>query len=143
MEFDPWVVALDRWDGWPFARAYLLLDAVAFVAVGVQVFLLHWRGAFRSPAMYGPVVLAPVLASAGVVAAASRENAVGWIAAGIFGVGLLEGLIGLALHLRGVAQRVGGFTIRNLVAGPPFLLPVAFGALALTGGLAVVWGQIP
>jgi hypothetical protein len=48
-------------------------------------------------------------------------------------------LIGLVLHLRGVAQRVGGFTLRNITAGPPFLLPLAFGALALTGGLAVVW----
>jgi len=43
------------------------------------------------------------------------------------------------LHLRGIAARVGGFTVRNLTAGPPPLLPLAFAALALTGGLAVVW----
>ena len=130
---------MNPWDGWPFARVYLLLVAVAFLVVGTQVFLLHWRGAFRSKAMYGPVVMAPVIAAAGVMAAVVRNDLVGWTAAAIFGVGFLDGLVGLALHLRGVAQRVGGFTLRNIVAGPPFLLPVAFGALALTGGLAVVW----
>ena len=130
---------MDPWDGWPFARLYLLLLAVAFVVVGVQVFLLHWRAAFRSPAMYGPVVMAPIIAGAGVAVAIARNDVVGWIAVVIFAVGLLDGLIGLALHLRGVGARVGGFTLRNLTAGPPPLLPLAFAALALTGALAVVW----
>jgi hypothetical protein len=112
---------------------------VAFLVVGAQVFLFHWRAAFRSKAMYGPVVMAPVIAAAGVAAAVARNDVVGWIATTIFAVGFVDGLIGLVLHLRGVAQRVGGFTLRNVTAGPPFLLPLAFGALALTGGLAVVW----
>jgi hypothetical protein len=130
---------MDAWDGWPYARLYLLLVAVAFLVVGGQVFLFHWRAAFRSKAMYGPVIMAPVMAAAGVAAAIARNDIVGWTATGIFAVGFVDGLIGLVLHLRGVAQRVGGFTLRNIIAGPPFLLPVAFGALALTGGLAVVW----
>lgn len=130
---------MDAWDGWPFARLYLLLVAVAFLVVGAQVFLFHWRAAFRSKAMYGPVVMAPIIAAAGVVAAIVRNDAVGWTATAIFAIGFVDGLIGVALHLRGVAQRVGGFTLRNVTAGPPFLLPLAFGALALTGGLAVVW----
>ena len=130
---------MEPWDGWPFARLYLLLVAVAFLVVGDQVFLFHWRAAFRSRAMYGPVVMAPVIAAAGVAAAISRNDAVGWTAVVVFGVGLLDGLIGLALHLRGIAARVGGFTLRNVLAGPPPLLPLAFAALALTGGLAVVW----
>lgn len=130
---------MDAWDGWPFARLYLLLVAVAFLVVGAQVFLFHWRAAFRSKAMYGPVVMAPVIAAAGVAAAVARNDVVGWTAVVVFGIGLLDGLIGLALHLRGIAARVGGFTLRNMTAGPPPLLPLAFAALALTGGLAVVW----
>ena len=130
---------MDAWDGWPFARVYLLLVAVAFLVVGAQVFLFHWRAAFRSKAMYGPVVMAPIIAAAGVAAAIVRNDVIGWTAAAIFGIGLVDGLIGLALHLRGIAARVGGFTARNLTAGPPPLLPLAFAALALTGGLAVVW----
>jgi|SRR5215207_1258946 len=130
---------MDAWDGWPFARLYLLLVAVAFLVVGGQVFLFHWRAAFRARTMYLPVVAAPLLAGAGVATAIARNDAVGWTAVVIFAVGVLGGLFGEVLHLRGVAARIGGFTLRNLTAGPPPLLPVAFAALALTGGLAVVW----
>ena len=103
------------------------------------MFLFHWRAAFRSKAMYGPVVMAPTIAAAGVAAAIVRNDVIGWGAVGVFTVGFLDGFIGLVLHLRGIAARVGGFTVRNLTAGPPPLLPLAFAALALTGGLAVVW----
>ncbi|MDP9389619.1 MAG: hypothetical protein M3Q48_17315 [Actinomycetota bacterium] len=127
------------WDGWPFARLYLLLLAVAFLVVGAQVFLYHWRAAFRSRAMYGPVVMAPIIAAAGVAAAIVRNDVVGWAAVAVFAIGLINGLVGLAMHLQGTARRIGGFTLRNLTAGPPPLLPLAFAALALTGGLAVVW----
>ena len=130
---------MDTWNGWPFARLYLLLVAVAFLVIGAQVFLFHWRAAFRSRAMYGPVVMAPIIAAAGVAAAIARNDVVGWIAVAIFTIGLVDGLIGLVLHLRGIAARIGGFTARNLTAGPPPLLPLAFAALALTGGLAVIW----
>jgi hypothetical protein len=103
------------------------------------VLLFHWRAAFRSRAMYGPVVIAPIIAAAGVAAAIARNDAIGWTAVAIFAIGAVDGLIGLTLHLRGIAARVGGFTLRNLTAGPPPLLPLAFAALAITGGLAVVW----
>ena len=130
---------MNGWDGWPFGRLYLLLVAVAFLVIGTQVYLLHWRAVFRSKAMWGPVVMAPIIAAAGVAAAIVRNDVIGWTAVTIFALGLIDGLIGLALHLRGIAQRIGGFTARNLTAGPPPLLPLAFAALALTGGLAVVW----
>lgn len=130
---------MNAWDGWPYSRAYLLLVALAFVVIGVQVFLLHWRAAFKSKTMYGPVVLAPLAAVAGVVGALTRTGAVGWAVATLFGLAALEGVVGTFFHLQGVARRVGGFTLRNLVAGPPFLLPVAFGSLGVTGALAVMW----
>jgi len=131
---------MDAWNGWPYARLYLLLVAAAFLVVGGQVLLLHWRAAFRAKAMYGPVVLAPIIAAAGIAAAITRGNAIGWTALLVFAAGFVEGVIGVVLHLRGTAQRIGGFTLRNLMAGPPPLLPVAFAALAVTGGLAIVWG---
>lgn len=130
---------MNPWDGWPFARLYLLLVAVAFLVVGAQVYLLHWRGAFRSKAMWAPVVTAPLIAAAGVAAALSRNDIVGWTATAVFAAGVVVGLVGLVLHLRGITRRIGGFTARNLTAGPPPLLPLAFAALAITGGLAVVW----
>ena len=130
---------MTRWDGWPFARLYLVLVSVAFLVVGTQALLLHWRAAFHRKIMWAPVAATPVIAAAGLCAAAVRNDAVGWAAAAVFALGLLVGLVGTGLHLQGTARRVGGFTLRNLTAGPPPLLPLAFGALALTGGLAVVW----
>jgi hypothetical protein len=130
---------MDAWDGWPFARLYMLLVALAFAVVGVQVLLFHWRAAFRRLTMYGPVLLAPVLILAGIVGAIQRDGVLGWIVLAIFALGVVDGLVGVFEHLRGIARRIGGFSLRNLMSGPPPLLPAAFMALALTGALALVW----
>jgi hypothetical protein len=130
---------VDAWDGWPFARLYMLLVALAFAVVGLQVLLFHWRAAFRRLTMYGPVLLAPVLVLAGVVGALKRDGALGWIVLAVFALGIVDGVVGVFEHLRGIARRIGGFSLRNLMSGPPPLLPVAFMALALTGALALVW----
>jgi hypothetical protein len=130
---------MESWDGWPFARLYMLLVALAFAVVGLQVLLFHWRAGFRRWTMYGPVVLAPVLVVAGVVGALQRDGWVGWVALAVFALGIVDGLVGVFEHFRGIARRIGGFSLRNLMSGPPPLLPVAFTALALTGALALVW----
>jgi hypothetical protein len=130
---------MDAWDGWPFARLYMLLVALAFAVIGLQVLLFHWRAAFRRLTMYGPVLLAPVLVVAGVVGALQRDGVLGWSVLAVFAFGVVDGLVGVVEHLRGIARRIGGFSLRNLMSGPPPLLPVAFMALALTGALALVW----
>jgi hypothetical protein len=130
---------MEAWEGWPFARLYMLLVALAFVVIGVQVLLFHWRAGFRRLTMYGPILLAPVIVLAGVVGALQRDGVLGWIVLAVFVLGIVDGLVGIAEHLRGIARRVGGFSLRNLMSGPPPLLPVAFMALALTGALALVW----
>ena len=130
---------MDAWVGWPYARVYLLLVAVAFLVLGAQVYLFHLRAAFWAKVMWVPVVLAPIVALAGVVGAIGREGPLGWIVAAVFALAFVAGLIGSVLHLRGIAARIGGFTLRNLTTGPPPLLPLAFGALGLTGALAVAW----
>jgi hypothetical protein len=133
---------MESWDGWPFARLYMLLVALAFVVIGLQVLLFHWRAGFRRLTMYGPVLLAPVLVVAGVVGALQRDGVLGWIVLAVFVFGVVDGLVGVYEHLRGIARRIGGFSLRNLMSGPPPLLPVAFMALALTGALALVWEAV-
>ncbi|MGH3029437.1 MAG: hypothetical protein ACRDNE_01480 [Gaiellaceae bacterium] len=130
---------MDAWEGWPFARLYMLLVALAFAVIGLQVLLFHWRAAFRRLTMYGPVLLAPVLVVAGIAGALQRDGALGWIVLAVFALGIVDGVVGIVEHLRGIARRIGGFSLRNLMSGPPPLLPVAFMALALTGALALVW----
>jgi hypothetical protein len=133
---------MDAWEGWDFQRFYLLFVGAAFVLLGVQVFLFHWRAAFSKRTMYLPVLAAPLLALAAIVAAITREGAIGWIAVAVFVVGIAGGLVGVYEHFRGIAGRIGGFTPRNLVAGPPPLLPGTFAAIAFSAGLAVVWGAL-
>jgi hypothetical protein len=130
---------MDAWEGWPFARLYMLLVALAFAVVGLQVLLFHWRAAFRRLTMYGPVLLAPVIVVAGVAGALKRDGLLGWIVLAVFALGIVDGLVGIVEHLRGIGRRIGGFSLRNLMSGPPPLLPVAFMALALTGALALLW----
>jgi hypothetical protein len=131
---------MDGWEGWDFQRFYLLFVGAAFLLLGLQVFLFHWRAAFSRWTMYIPVLAAPLLALAAVVAAITREGAIGWLAVAVFAVGVLGGLGGVVEHAKGIAYRVGGFTLRNAVAGPPPLLPATFAAVALSAGLAVLWG---
>ncbi|HJR94238.1 MAG TPA: hypothetical protein VJ807_02305 [Gaiellaceae bacterium] len=133
---------MDAWEGWDFQRFYLLFVTAAFLLLGLQVFLFHWRAGFSRTSMYLPVAAAPLLALAAVLAAITREGAIGWIAVAVFAVGLLGGLIGVYEHLRGIGYRIGGFSLRNLVAGPPPLLPATFAAVALSAGLAVLWGGL-
>ncbi|MBA3434810.1 MAG: hypothetical protein H0U08_12045 [Actinobacteria bacterium] len=130
---------MDAWDGWPFARVYLLFLAVGFVSLGAQVLLFHWRAGFSRLTMYGPVLLAPVIALAAVVAAIQRDGILGWIALVVFALGVVSGLIGVYEHLNGIRHRIGGFSLRNAMSGPPPFLPAAYLLLSLTGGVAVIW----
>jgi hypothetical protein len=133
---------MDAWEGWDFQRFYVLFVGAAFLLLGLQVFLFHWRAAFSRRIMYLPVLAAPLLAVAAIVAAITREGAIGWIAVAVFAVGVLGGLVGVYEHLRGIGYRIGGFSVRNLVAGPPPLLPATFAAVAFSGGLAILWGAL-
>jgi hypothetical protein len=92
--------------------------------------------------MYLPVLASPFLALAGILAAVTREGVVGWLAVAIFAIGVVDGAVGVYEHVRGVAGRMGGFSPRNLVGGPPVLLPATFAAVAFSGGLAVLWGGL-
>jgi hypothetical protein len=133
---------MDDWSGWDFQRFYLLFVGAAFVLLGAQVFLFHWRAAFAKKTMYLPVLAAPLLALAAIVAAIAREGAIGWIALVVLAIGVAGGLVGVVEHARGTLNRIGGLTLRNIVAGPPTLLPATFAAVALSGALAVAWGGV-
>jgi hypothetical protein len=50
---------------------------------------------------------------------------------------LVDGLVGVITHVRGVRRRPGGFAepLYNIVMGPPLLAP---GSLALVGAMGIV-----
>jgi len=120
-----------NWNGWPVERQVYLFLGIAYLAIGVQVTLYHWRAAFRHKLMYGPVIVAPLTAIAALLYALAGAG--GGFMVLMFLVAALSGLVGTVMHLQGVARMVGGFTLRNLAMGPPFILPIVFAALGIFG----------
>ena len=130
------------WSHWPVERLVYVFLAIAWLAVWAQVTLLHWRGGFRSPYMWGPVAYTPLLAIISLVLALYRAHIteVLYIAANALGV--LEGLFGTYKHMGGVKSHIGGFTLRNFIQGPPAVLPIIYAALALFGLIVYYWDEL-
>jgi hypothetical protein len=122
---------VQTWTDWPLERLDYLFLAIAYLAVWAQLTLFHWKGGFHTITMWAPVAYTPVLVI--VLLAASFLNGLGLVLVGALAIGVVEGLIGTVLHLRGVVKRVGGFSLANLLAGPPFILPIIYAALGIFG----------
>jgi hypothetical protein len=130
---------MSAWEGWELGRAVLVFTAVAYVVVWVQLSLYHWAGGFRRRAMWAPVLLTPVVVIGALLGAVRRESPWGWITLVLLALGVVDGLIGLVYHLRGTASQVGGLSVRNVLSGPPPMLPVAYAALGALGVGGLLW----
>jgi hypothetical protein len=113
-----------------------LATAASAPPLAFEIYLEHYKASFGDKWMWTPIVLTPPLTAAAVAGYYSETAARRWLPA--FGaLYALDGLIGIATHLRGVSRRPGGFAeaTYNLVMGPPLLAP---GSLAMVGtfGLA-------
>lgn len=135
-------LALQAWHGWPTERLVYAFLAIAFLAVWIQVTLLHWGGGFRSPYMWGPVFYTPVLVISALVLAITRATWAEWFFIATFALGVIEGLFGAYKHFGGVASHIGGFKLRNFIAGPPAVLPITYAALALFGIVVYYWDEL-
>jgi hypothetical protein len=109
--------------------------ALSAPALGLEIFLEHYRGSFGDKWMWTPIALTPPLTAAGVAGFFSERAARSWLPA-VSALYALDGLIGIVTHVRGVHRRPGGFRepTYNLVMGPPLLAP---GSLALVGALGL------
>jgi hypothetical protein len=130
---------MNEWGGWGFDRAVLLFAAVAYLVIWIQLSLFHWAGGFKHWAMWGPVLATPLVVAGAVAGAFERDSAWGWVAFGLLAFGVAEGLLGLYYHLRGMASQVGGFSTRNVLSGPPPMLPIAYAAMGVLGIAGLLW----
>jgi len=128
-----------QWGGWPIERMVILFVSVAFLLVGVQVGMLHYRQNFRRKIMYVPVAASPVLFLLGLLSVFFRSDALFFVFAIVLALGALFGLVGLYLLVKGVGVRVGGYALRNFLVGPPVMMPLLFSALAILGLIALYW----
>jgi len=109
--------------------------ALSAPALGLEVYLEHYKGSFGDKWMWTPLVLTPPLTAAGVAGVVS-ERAARTALPVVSALYFLDGLAGIVTHVQGVRKRPGGFgeAHYNLVMGPPLLAP---GSLCLVGALGI------
>lgn len=129
------------WDGWPLERVLILFVAMAFIMIGVQVGLFHYRGNFRETVMWSPVTATPVLGLTGFGLAFYNALWLRAVYGWLLGIALLVAIGGFIVHLRGVMLRVGGWELRNFLTGPPVVLPLMLSAISALGLIVLYWGR--
>jgi hypothetical protein len=128
------------WKDWSLDRIVVLFVAAAYLFIGVQVTMSHYRQNFHHKAMWGPVISSPLFFLGGVAFVFSNQMWLYYLFALLMWIGIAEGLVGFYYHFHGVGVRVGGYASRNFLMGPPVVLPLLFSAMGLLGLIALYWG---
>ncbi len=129
------------WKGLELGRILLAFSALMYAGIWVQVSLFHRAGAFKKLAMYGPVILTPLVIGGALAGAVRRDGIWGWVALVTLSVGVLDGLGGFYYHVRGITSQIGGLSMRNLLSGPPPILPIAYSLIGVLGLIALFYGS--
>lgn len=119
-----------------FERAMSALTAAGALVAGLEIWLEHDRASFSNKMMWLPVVVTPPMVVAGVAGVFSRRAAKTFLPLVSTAI-VANSLQGQYLHLRGIAQRPGGWTMAryNAEMGPPTFAPLLF---ALVGGMGLL-----
>jgi hypothetical protein len=122
-----------------FERALSGLTAVSAVITGAEIWLEHDSASFSNRMMWLPVALTPAVAAAGLGGVFSKRLAKTALPL-VSAVVAANGLQGTYLHVRGIAQRPGGWTLPryNVEMGPPLFAPLLFSMVGGMGLLAAV-----
>lgn len=119
-----------------FERSLSGLTAIAALVTAAEIYFEHDKASFGNPWMWAPVALGPIGAAAGVAGFFSRRMAKTALPLASAAI-VANGLQGTYLHVRGIAQKPGGFSnLRyNLEMGPPLLAPLL---VTLVGGMGLL-----
>jgi hypothetical protein len=119
-----------------FERSLAGLTGVGALVTGLEIFLEHDRASFGNTMMWIPVALTPVLSAAAIGGVFSKRLAKTALPAASVFV-LANSMQGTYLHVRGIAQRPGGWREAryNAEMGPPVFAPLLFG---LVGGMGLL-----
>jgi hypothetical protein len=119
-----------------FERSLSALTAAGALVTAAEIYFEHDKASFGNPWMWAPVALGPVGAAAGVAGFFSRRMAKTALPLASAAI-VANGLQGTYFHLRGIAQKPGGFSnLRyNLEMGPPPLAPLL---VTLVGGMGLL-----
>lgn len=127
------------WTDWPLQRVLYLFLGLAFMSIFIQVTLFHLRQNFWHAAQWFPVIATPLLSLSALLLVWHNASLFRWAFAGLSVAGGLIGMVGTYYHIAGVAKRVEGFNLNNLMVGPPPMLPMMVIALSALGLVALSW----
>jgi hypothetical protein len=119
-----------------FERSLSALTAAGALVTAAEIFLEHDSASFGNKMMWLPGVLGPVGAVAGVAGFFSRRAAKTALPVASLAI-VANGLQGTYLHVRGIAQRPGGWSLAryNVETGPPLLAPLL---MSMVGGMGLL-----
>jgi hypothetical protein len=109
------------------------------VLAGGEAYFEHLRGSFNQWVMWTPVWVTPPMVAAGVGAVVS-ERVARRVLPAVSAVVFADGLLGFALHLRGIRRMPGGLKNLefNVTMGPPAFAPLLLCAVGLMGMMAAL-----
>ncbi len=119
-----------------FERTLAGLTAAGAVVTTLEIYTSHDSASFGNKMMWWPIVVVPTAVPAGVAAVFSRRAAKTVLPLSSALI-VANGLQGTFLHLRGVAQKPGGWALAgyNLEMGPPVFAPLL---ASLVGGMGLL-----
>ena len=120
-----------------FERTLAGLTAAGSVITATEIYFEHDRASFGNRVMWWPVVLGPVGAAAGIAGVCSARMATTALPLASALI-VANGIQGTYLHVRGIAQKPGGFrtnALFNIETGPPLLAPLL---MTMVGGMGLV-----
>ncbi len=122
-----------------FERSLSALTAGAALVTGAEIFLEHDSASFGNKMMWTPVAITPIGMAAGVAGFFSKRYAKTLLPIASAMI-VINGLQGTYLHIRGVAQRPGGWSLPryNVEMGPPLFAPLLFTVVGGMGLLAAI-----
>lgn len=128
------------WTGWPLERILLLVVAILYTLIFIQVTMYHYRQNFHRKVMWVPVLEAPSIAVAILLYVFYNMAWLQLVLAILFWIAVLSGITGTLYHIRGIGKRVGGYEARNFLIGPPITLPSLLSFYGIIGLLVLYWG---
>lgn len=119
-----------------FERSLAALTAAGALVTAAEVYMEHDRASFGNKMMWIPVALGPVGAAAGIAGVVSRRMAKTALPIASAAI-VVNGLQGTYLHIRGIAQRPGGWRLAryNVEMGPPLFAPLL---VTMVGGMGLL-----
>jgi hypothetical protein len=122
-----------------FEQALAGLMSGAALVTGAEIYLEHDKASFGNNMMWLPVALTPLAVVSGFGGVFSRRVAKTVLPA-VSAVVLANGLQGTYLHIRGIAQKPGGWSLAryNIEMGPPLFAPLLFSTVGGMGLLASI-----